>query len=524
MLRKTLYPQYWTHEFTLSEQNLEYVYGLLSQGTLGIPAPFDKLAISLIGEMQRTEDSHIQKLLSLGSMYQPKEKYDEGQVLVFTALDYRTGTVQGKRSGQNPEHGRFDVVEVEMQDPAETVEFAAQLRSPHPLNALEVEDLNSAELMSAEEIYEQYGDEIKSQIRMSFSRTKDSLGIMEWRGGWIIEDLLVEVDEFARNVAEALMFERNQPVSGRDIQNELKLNAGDAGQPLLELSLEIALTKDERFLQVMYEGELRWHTRSMLPELAQELPALLNPVPLNYKYSALEGPLLALEVQLRDEWSAFEESEDTSFATFYLLYPHFRYGTMPVTPQIAKLLDITEPYISNLEITDPLNGDRIPAWYVPEGRYIYGLEGFYESHKLSVGARLTLERRANGTLALTYNKRRGNREWLNVLNVEDGAIHFKLEKSKTDIAHEFMSELLVSTQSTEDDWRQIRIGHQDTKVFLLVEELVRELVKGSGTVNAATVYGAVNLVQRHAPGPVFHALMSNSRLVQMEDQVTWRMA
>ena len=524
MLRKTLYPQYWTHEFALSEQDLEYAYGLLSQGTLGTPAYIDRIAISLIEEIQRMEDGHVQKLLSLGTMYRPQEKYEVGQILVFTALDYRTGTVMDIRDGQNPEHGRFEVVQVEMQDPSETVEFAAHLKSSHPLNALEVEDLNSAELLTAAEIYEQYREEIEGQIRQSFARTKDALGIIEWRGGWIIEDLLVAVNEFDRNVAEALMFEKSQPVSEKAILDELKLDVGEANPEIVELSLELALSRDERFEQVLFEGDIRWHTRSMLPAMAREIPPMLKPVPLHYQFSALEDPLLSLEVQLRDEWSELEESEAADFAPFYLLYPHFHCGTMPVTAQMRNLIGATEPLKTYLEISDPLSGNTIPAWYVPEGRYICGLESFYESHKLSVGARLILERRANGTLTLSYNKRRGNREWLNVLNVVEGDIEFKLEKSKSDIAHEFMPELLVSTQSNETDWAEVRIRHQDTKVFLLVENIVRELVKGNGTVNAATVFGAVNLVQRHAPGPVFHALMSNSRLKQLEDQVTWKLA
>ncbi len=524
MLRKTLDPQYWTHEFTLSEQHLEYVYGLLAQGSLGTPAPFDKLAVHLIAEIQRMEDHHVQQLLSLGTMYQPQQKYGVDQVLVFTALDYRTGVVTNIRAGQNPEHGRFDVIQVAMQNPPETVEFAAQLRSPHPLNALEVEDLNAAELMTAEEIFEQYGDEIDAQIRQAFARAEDSLGIMEWRGGWIVEDLLVEIDEFSRNVAEAMMFEKGRPVSGQAILEELRLDVGDASPELVDLSLEVALIRDGRFEQVVYEDAVRWYTRSLLPPLAQEIPSLLQPVQLNYRFSALEGPLLALEIQLRDEWSALETGETSDFASFYLLYPHFHYGTMPVTAQLAELLGASGRYKTYLEITDPLSGDKIPTWYVPAGRYICGLGDFYAVRRLAVGARLTLEKRADGALALSYNKRRDDREWLNILNVEEGAIRFKLEKSKTEIAHEFMPELLVSTQSDDADWAHIRAAYRDTKVFLLVEELVRELVKGSGSVNAATVYGAVNLVQRHAPGPVFHALMSNSRLIQMEDQVTWRLA
>lgn len=524
MLRKTLYPQYWTQEFALSEQDLDFVYRTLSQGDLGTPAPFDRLAVALIEEIQRVEDTQVQKLLALGTMYRPKEKYDVGQMLVFTALDYRTGTVTDLRPGQNPEHGRFQVATVELSEPAETVEFASQLRSPHPLNGLEVEELNSAELMSAEEIYEQYEDEIRLQIVEGLERARESLGIVEWHGGLLIEDQLIEIDEFGRNVAEAMMYEAGKPVAGEAIMEELRLDPGDASQEVIDLSLEVALTKDERFELVVFEGEERWFARALLPDPVREIPDMLRPVPLNYQFSALEGPLLTLEVQLRDEWSELPTGDPVDFASCYLLQPHLLTGSMPVNAQAAALLDSVEERPVFMEITDPLTGDDMPVWYVPKGRYVCGLGDFYLSHKITVGTRLTLEKKANGKLTLSYNRRRANREWQNIVDVEEGQLHFKLEKSKNDIAHEFLPELMVITQSETTAWEEYRARQQDTKVFLLVEELVKELVKGNGTVNAATVYAAVNLIQRHAPGPVFHALLSNSRLTQLDDQVTWKLA
>ena len=527
MLRKTLSPQFWMHEFTVSEQNLDFLYGELADGRLGIPAPFEQLVISLIRECQRQEDSHVQKLLSLGTMYQPQAQYEVGQVLVFTALDYRTGTVTDIRPGSNPEHGKFQVVAVEMEESTEKLEFAAQLKTQHLLNALDIEELQAGELMTAEEIYEQYGADIAARLRTALAQTRKDSDFMEWRGGWLLKDMLVEIDEFSRNVTEALMFEKKGPVPGAAILQELKLDLADVEPNLVDLSLDVSLSQDGRFEQVMANGERQWYARSLLPDAARRAPALLTPVPIKYQFSALDGPLLSLEVQLQDEWSdlpdAAEAADGGVAASYHLLVPHLDHGTMPVSSRLAALLDREASHKHLLAITDALSGDEMACWYVPESRYVAGLGDFYRAHKLAVGARVTLQRKADGALTLDYPKRRGRKEWISVLHVADGTLHFTQEKSREDIASEFMPELLVAAGS-ETEWADYRASQQDAKVFLLVETIVSELAKGSGTVHAATVYSAVNLIQRHPPGPVFHALISNSRLAQLDDQVTFQLA
>lgn len=524
MLRKTLSPHFWMHEFAVTGQNLDFLYSELAEGVLGVPAPCDQLALSLIREYQEQENRHIRELMDQGTLYQPRERYTVGQILVFTALDYQTGTVKAIRPGHNPEHGPFDVIAVEMENSGDTVEFAAQLPTNHPLNALELADLDSAELMKAEEIYAQYGEDIEDQIRTAFAHTERAEEFMEWRGGWLLKDMLVTVDEFSRNVAEAKMFEVGGPVSGQEILAELHLDTTDMEQDLVDLSLEAALMQDGRFEPVTAQGESRWYTRSLMPAAVKDIPALLTPVPIHYQFSPLDDTLLALEIELQDEWSEIQPaSDDLGFASFHLLYPHFRHGTMPVTPHMAALLDAQPPYKSFLEITDPLHGHRMSCWYIPEGRCICGLEEYYASHKLPIGTRLHLERQADGALTLHYNRRRGRKDWLNILDVVDGELQLAVEKSQDNIACEYRTDLLVMPRD-EDTWAAFRETRRETKVFLLVEEIVRELVQKAGAVHAATVYSAINMIQRHPPGPVFHALISNSRVEQLPDQVTFRMA
>ena len=102
MLRKTLDPHFWTSEFTATDGDLDFLYEQLATGQLGTPAPFEKLAISLIEHYQTRENSQIEKMLELGTMYQPGKKFAQDQTLVFTAMDYRTGTVMDIRNGYNP--------------------------------------------------------------------------------------------------------------------------------------------------------------------------------------------------------------------------------------------------------------------------------------------------------------------------------------------------------------------------------------------------------------------------------------
>ncbi len=524
MLHKTLSPHYWTHEFSVGSQKLDFLYSELAEGTLGVPTPFDQLAISLIRECQDTENRQVQNLLERGTLYKPSEQYAVGQVLVFTALDFRAGTILDIRPGYNPEHGEFDVLQVAMEEPEEILEFAACLATDHSLNALNTSELHADSLMTASEIHEQFGEEIENQIRLAFQQGDRAEEFLEWQGGWLLKDSLVIIDEFSRNVAEAKMFEVNRPVSSQEILDEINLDIRDMNPVLVDLSLEIGLAQDSRFAPVSIAGETRWFTRSLLPAAAQTQPQLLQPVPINYQFSPLDGTLLQLEDDLQDEWSERQNvSESPGFASVHLLYPHWQNGTLPVTFQVEQLLELPNSAMAQFEIRDPLHGNHMSCWYVPAGRYICGLAEYYRAHNIPVGARLRLERQADGTLDLNFHRRRGRREWMHFLDVQNGVLQCLLEKSKVNIGCEYHPQLLVTTES-EEALAQFRDENADLKLFLLVENLVRELVKIQGQVHAATVYSAVNVLQRHAPGPVFHALISNSRLQQLDDQLTFNLA
>ena len=507
----------------------------LATGQLGTPAPFEKLAISLIEHYQARENSQIEKMLKLGTMYQPGKKFAQDQTLVFTAMDYRTGTVMDIRDGYNPEHGRFSVLEVLMSDPEEICEFAAQLKTKHPLNDLGEEDFSAAGMLTSEEIFEQHEEEIEDALRYALEEGPRSGEFIEWNGGWLLRDQLVEVDEFSLNMAEAKIYDEERPVLSSEILGVLDLKANELSPELLQLSLDIGLSQDPRFEEVMAGGVACWHRASGLPAAARSVPEALQPVRVNYVYSTFTNDLLSLEANLADEWSERQPQLDTlGQVHFVLLYPHRLHGTLPVTGPMEELLDLDPDFKTRIEMRDPVHGGTMECWYVPEGRYICGLEEFYLNHNIPAGANLYVERRSDGTITLNFNTRRPKQEWFWTLNaVEDplldGApgetapLRLEIDRAKSivTIGCELDTHQAVACTDEEKlaEYRTLfRNRESGNSIFNLVEEVAMELLKKpDSTVHASTVYSVVNAIQRYAPGLVIHALTSNSRLRSLSD-------
>ena len=108
----SLRDNYWD-EFELQEEDIEFIYNHL----LDIETPLtpEELIVVLVEERIRREISAIEEQrLAGGEIYIPKEKYADGQKLVFPALAWQQGEVTGTRQGWNPDFGDFDVIQVQL--------------------------------------------------------------------------------------------------------------------------------------------------------------------------------------------------------------------------------------------------------------------------------------------------------------------------------------------------------------------------------------------------------------------------
>lgn len=525
--RQTQTAAFWRDEFEVTSSDLDFLYNLLLEAQA--PKALTDLAIALITEYTRRENSRIESELAKGALYMPKEAYTVGQKLVFPALEFATGEVTGIREGQNPEHGDFDVIQVAFADEkadenagekdagqTATREFAARLDTGHRLNQSNGSDLlDSQDLLSAEEIYSLYQDEIEESILYALEEGERSAEFVEVDGAWLLADMLAEVHVGHLNIAEALIEVEGKPLKIEQLLAEIDLDA-NVGIPMQRISLDHALAEDERFDKVMSGGAGAWFIKRLEPPEVVRIPLALRPTSIRYNRALLSVELLQTEWELDDEWGESSLSSEIPSlvpnTTLTLTYPHRRHGTLPLNGRTRNFFPQTEGK-STVTLVDGRWGKRYTGWVVPEGRYVSGLAEWMEEHEMPVGALVTLERsEKNNEIIVDFRNRRPKREWARIATADLDNNRLTFEMNKIQIACEYDEAMIVADEDTAaTDRLREQLINESLDLQTIVEHIVPELTKlnPQGTVHAKTVYSAVNIVRRTPPGPVFYMLISN---------------
>ncbi len=513
--RKTQTAAFWRDQFEITEEDLDFFHNLILDADP--PLTTAQLALHVIQEYQRRETSRMESELSKGKIYQPGESYGVGQKLVFPALDFAVGEVVGTRRGQNPEHGNFEVLQVQVDGNSKVREFASSLQTSHRLNQPNGKGLTEeGALLSSAEIYELYQEEIEESLLFALEEGERADSFVEVDNYWLLADQLTELHVGHLNIAEALIEMQNKPLSSEEILGELEMDA-EISQRMQMISLDHALGQDERFDRVGRGNEQFWYLRRLEPEEALKVPPLLRPHMPRYNRALLSVELLQLEWELDDEWGESGVGSDVPSivpsTSFTLLYPHRRYGTIPLGSRTRSFFPSGSEGRSMVTVIDGRWGNRYQAWVSHDGRYVSGLRKWMDEHGLPVGAQLTLERTSNlGEVVIDFRPRRMKREWSRFASAlpKDRSISF--EMNKIQISCEYDEYLVVSTEEEKAlDAIHMEIEKSTIGLDDIVEKIVPELTKLSpqGTAHAKTVYSAVNMIYRCTPGPVFYALISN---------------
>jgi len=513
--RKTQSPAYWGDEFTVSPDDIQYLSTLLVEDEL--PRSAEELGRALVLHRCRQEEALIERAMSKGTPYQPKRSYEIGKQVVFPTLGYRVGEVVGVRPGHNPEYGPFQVIQVEFEE-GERREFASELMADHPLNReTQPSTVEGAELRAPEELAALYGSQVGEMIEKHLESEPDFVRLA---GQWFRRDLLVEVHVGHLNLAEAVL----DMAGGGPLPTEMLL--GDLELPeeitpqLRIFSLNYALQEDERFDEVGPAGEVLWFLRQMEPEGVQHTPTYLQYQPIEYDPALLTSEMLALKQELDDEWSNLDSpTEVPEPATVVLTYPHWRSGTLPLTSRLMRVFPTGRTRRIRFTFVDGETGMEMSGWVVREGRYVYGLEGWYKTYDIPVGAYLELARGEKpGTVIIRQRSRRPRREWVRVALTIEGRLTFEMRKKL--IACEYDELMIVVPEGLEAmDTVWARTHQQGLSLSQLITRLFLELAKLSpqGTVHAATLYSAVNVATRTPPGPLLAELVANSMYVPVGD-------
>ena len=501
--RKTQHPDYWGDEFKITPDDLQYLSTLLVEDEL--PRSAEELGRVMILHRCRQEEVLIERAMSQGTPYQPKRSYEIGERIVFPAMEYRIGEVVGVRPGHNPEYGSFQVIQVRFEKGKQR-EFAAELTVDHPLND---EARASAELLVPEELERLYGSQVGKILERRLESEPDFVRLA---GQWFRRDLLVEVHAGHLNLAEAVLdMGGGGPLPTEHLLGDLELPEEITPQ-LRTFSLNYALQEDKRFDEVGPAGEVLWFLRRMEPEGVQSVPLHLRYEPLVYDPALLTSEMLALEQELDDEYSDLDSPAEVSEpVTIVLTYPHWRSGTLPLTSRLAHVFPTGRTYRIRFTLLDGDTGMEMPAWVVREGRYVYGLEEWYRTHDIPVGAYLELSRGERpGTVIVRRRSRRPRREWVRVSLPIGGRLTFEVRKQLIGCQYD---ELMIVAGEDPDalDMVWTRTREQGLSLKQLIIEIFPELAKLSpqGTVHAATLYSAVNVAMRTPPGPMLAELINS---------------
>lgn len=510
--RKTQTPEYW-QSFSLSTTDVEFLRTLLLDAER--PMTTAEMARHLVTERIRREESELRADLTRGTIYQPQKHFAVGDRILFPQLDYRLGEVIDLRAGENPEYGEFEVITVDFGPGKRQRCFAAGLTAPHKLNADAPDILKADAAFSPEAVMKGAARNLPAQLAEAL---RTDAGFMSFEGRWLPRDLLTEVHVGHLNIVEAIIEMNASALDTVTLQKELDLPK-EIGEEISAFSLQAALAADDRFDQVGASNERRWYLRRLEPPEALATPELLRYTPDQHKTITLPPDLAQLAFQLDDEWSdGIEETAERRAAqttTVTLTFPHAVSGTLPLSRRTRPLFPTGHGERTMVTLVDGRWGNQFAGWVNHAGRYVAGLQGWMDKHKLPAGAYITLERRGDNEVVVDFRPKRMRREWMRWAQIgEEGRADIQLRKQE--IACEYDEQMVIGAEKG-DEVTRLRSLYDAAPLADLVFEVFTDLAGLSGSVNAKTVYSAVNVIRRVTPEPVFAALAGDERLERLPD-------
>lgn len=510
----SLREDYW-ETFELQNQDVEFLYNYLME--VENPLTSNELLVALLKERIRQEKITIEKQRSSGgALYLPKETYQVGQPIVFPAFGWRRAIVDEIRPGVNPDIEHFQVIKVTF-DGGETREFASGI-ADHKLNQpLQIgeEDIS----LDFDSVVDAYGEQLLERLEFDLENNPDFVRIA---GRWFPRALLIDINAGHLNLAEAVLdMAGGGPLPTSNLLEQVGLST-NVNSKLVEFSLDLALQEDPRFDEVGPAGEVLWFLHRLEPEGVLQIPQYLRYQEIEHDPELLTEEMLALERKLDDELSpSLEKYPVTNEVQFTLIFPHWRAGTLPLSPRMRHLFPTAyEAPRIRFTLVDGETKQKFPAWVVRPHRYVLGLRDWYESKGIIPGSLIRVrEGKKPGEVIVQCDSQRGTREWIrSVLVGSDGGLVFAMLKQIVTAAYDDRMTIAVPDSDALDQiWKQ---SQKDRLPFeRIVVNTVRELAKlnPQSHVHASELYAAINIIRRCPPGPILALLASRPWFIHVGD-------
>lgn len=321
---------YWNN-FQVNDKDVERVYAYMLEK--GEAAPTEDLSRNVIAARAHEEQERRARLSSEAQLYLPKGSYEVGQRLMFSALNDAEGTVTHVRPSDNDRMVPFQVLGVTFAD-GTTREFASNYDLPHPLNEAKPIATGAADESPAE-IYARFGATIERALAARMRADKE---FVEQESKWLLRGLLSEVNEFSLNLAEAAIEQNNVAMTTTELGRVLELDVDGAKRDTVLFSLDYALNRDERFVDVGPRGQVRWYLNRLVPADVPATPRVLQFARVGNGQEPLPPELETILSELQDD-NNDDAVADLAPANVNLVltYPHRRAGSLPLTQGVRAM-------------------------------------------------------------------------------------------------------------------------------------------------------------------------------------------
>lgn len=512
----------WVRNFSVEPEDVDYLMNLLLEKET--PLSSRELAAALVEQKLNAETQAHQARYQGASVYDPSRRYDVGERIIFPQQDHAIATVSDVRPGDNEEYGAFSVISVEFPDSSAPREFAAELTVPHKLSAAYADGetpMPGAYSFSVADILEENGDAIEFQVELALDQTE---GLVSVARKWFPRDLIIDVDQGVRNLAEAaLEMSDGGPLPTSDILDVIG-SIASVPRELEIFSLNYALNEDSRFDEVGPAGEVLWYLTSREPKEVREMPRMLRYQPLEYSRSMMTANMIALEREIDDELSNINVDELQTEGQTTLIYPHRRAGTLALNSALRDVFPTARraPRIY-VTLVDGQDGEEYTGWVVHEENYVYGLGDFYAKHRLPVGAVLKARHDERpGHIIIDYGAYRPRTEYVSIFGVKDNQPMF--ETIKRSVGADFDPLMIVGVEDIAAV-EAFAESQQRKALPALLKMLIPPLgaLSPQGAVHAKTLYSIVNVLRRCPPAPIFATLNANPDFENVGDHY-WKLS
>lgn len=507
---------YWK-SLEINQEDIEFLYSHLLEKEK--PLPSSELAEALVKDRIRLErEAFRKKQQQNGEIYAPQKNFSVGDKIQFPAMNWVSGHVTDVREGINPEYDALKVITVDLENGQKRL-FASNLQD-HKLNQVMSQPEDTLK-EDEKVVIQKFGDEITNKLEEKLDENKDLVRIGP---NWFPKSLLIEFNIGHLNLAEAVLdMHQGGPLAVDELLEQLEVNTDDPAE-LVRFSLNYALKEDPRFDDVGPSGNVEWFLNRLEPMYVREKPIQLLFSPSDYDRSQLSEDMLRAEQNVDDEFIGDDprnfRKQPTKEVTIALNYPHWRVGSLPLTPYTHPFFPtaLESPRVK-FKFIDA-KGQEISAWVVRPYSYVYGLKAWYDDLELMPGSLIKI-RKSNkpGQVFIEAQKKRSNREWIRTLLIgaDGGVVFAMLKQTITADYNERMAIAVPATDGLDELWQKRVHNPRPLKDEIITT--MRELAKlnPQGHVHAVELYAALNCIRRCPPGLVFSMLSSSPEFSAVGD-------